>query len=86
VGYKVVADTDPLVGANPELLKSEVKKTTEVFEHKLSDSGRRAECEKKNVSETFYGTSLCFSTCLAPNSKLWLSKGSDWRGIWNFLV
>lgn len=52
MGYKVVADTDPLVGANPKLLQSEVKKTTEVFEQKLSDSGRRAECEKKNVKLT----------------------------------
>lgn len=49
MGYKVVASTDPSVGVNPELLQSEVNKITELFEHKLSDSGRRAECEKKNV-------------------------------------
>ncbi|KAG0563170.1 hypothetical protein M758_8G008700 [Ceratodon purpureus] len=51
-GYKVVANTDPLVGVNQEILQSEVKKTTEVFEHKLTDSGRRAQCEKKNVKLT----------------------------------
>jgi len=49
VGYKGGASTDPLVGVSPELLQSEVQKITDVFEKTLSDSGRRAECEKKNV-------------------------------------
>jgi len=48
-GYKLVANTDPLVGVSPELLKSEVQKITDAFEQNLSDSGRRADCQKKNV-------------------------------------
>ena len=70
VGYKVVADTDPLVGANPKLLQSEVKKTTEVFEQKLFDSGRRAECEKKNVSETFTWNQSLFQHMLGTKLQI----------------
>ena len=47
----MVANTDPSAGVKPETLQSEVKKTTELFEQRLTDSGRRAECEKKNVSK-----------------------------------
>lgn len=49
MGFKVVANTDHLVGVSRELLQSEVQKITDVCEKILSDSGRRAECEKKNV-------------------------------------
>lgn len=48
-GYKVVAITDPVNGVKPELLQSEVQRITKGFEQKLSDCGRRVECEKKNV-------------------------------------
>lgn len=49
VGYKMVANTDPLYGVNREFLQLEVTKTTESFESKVSESGRREECEKKQV-------------------------------------
>jgi hypothetical protein len=50
VGFKMLADTDPLYGVNREVLQLEVTRTTDAFQSKLSDSGRTEECEKKNVS------------------------------------
>lgn len=49
VGYKMVADTDPLYGLNREVLQLEVNKATAAFESKLCDSGKGEECEKKKV-------------------------------------
>lgn len=54
MGCKVVATTDLSVGVNDEVLQKEVNRATSFFEHKLSDSGRRAECEKKNVKLTVW--------------------------------
>jgi hypothetical protein len=51
-GNKVVATTDPVNGVKPEHLQSEVQRITERFEQKLSDCGKRVECEKKNVKLT----------------------------------
>lgn len=61
VGCKVVATTDLSVGVNDEVLQKEVNRATSFFEHKLSDSGRRAECEKKNVRFLRYGS--CSQLC-----------------------
>lgn len=54
VGYKMLANTDPLYGVNREVLQSEMNRTAETFQSKLSVSGRVEECEKKKVSFLSY--------------------------------
>lgn len=49
MGFKMLANTDPLIGVNKEILQASVSKVEEIFEQKLVDSGRREECEKKQV-------------------------------------
>lgn len=52
MGFKMLANTDPLIGVNKEILQASVSKVEEIFEQKLVDSGRREECEKKQVKLT----------------------------------
>ncbi|XP_024360544.1 uncharacterized protein [Physcomitrium patens] len=52
MGFKMLANTDPLFGTNKEFLQASVTEATQFFEQKLAVSGRREECEKKKVKLT----------------------------------
>ena len=73
VGYKTLANTDSLYGVNRDVLQSEVNRTTETFQSKLSDSGRVTECEKKKVSFLSYQAH--------SNAECWFSE-DDHLTMW----
>lgn len=55
----MVASTSSFYGVDHEFLQSKVNKATEWFERKVSESGRREECEKKTVKKLNSQSSCC---------------------------
>lgn len=50
VGHKMLADVNQFTGVNETCLRLETRRKLEALEKKLFDSGRREECESKQVS------------------------------------